>query len=114
MTGRDKNGPTAVLNSAGKLPYIHSQLLNQKFLPQYLEGDNKKLFAQYLRGWYDKGTIPHIQFNVTGSKELREAQVKPEDHSNLIVRVAGYSAHFIDLTEHTQDSIIARTEQQLA
>ena len=58
--------------------------------------------------------IPHIQFNVTGSEELREAKVKPEDHSDLIVRVAGYSAHFIDLTDHTQDSIIARTEQALS
>jgi benzylsuccinate synthase len=113
MTGADMKGPTAVLNSASKLPYIHSQLLNQKFLPQFLEGDNKKLFAQYLRGWYDKGTIPHIQFNVVDNRVLREAQAQPEKHPNLQVRVAGYSAFFVDLSAETQDSIIDRSEQSL-
>ena len=57
------------------------------------------------------GGIPHIQFNVVSSEELREAQAAPEEHSELMVRVAGYSAHFIDLSEDTQDSIIERTEQ---
>jgi len=113
MAGADKNGPTAVLNSVGKIPYMHSQLLNQKFMPQFLEGENKKLFAQYLREWYEKGTIPHVQFNVADSRVLRDAQEHPEKYTNLQVRVAGYSAFWIDLSKETQDSIIARTEQSV-
>ena len=111
LAGHDKLGPTAVLNSAGKIPFLHTELMNQRFMPQFMEGDNKKLFAEYLRQWYETGTLPHIQFNVVGSDELRDAQVDPEKHSELIVRVAGYSAHFVDLPKVTQDSIIDRTEQ---
>lgn len=111
MAGADKEGPTAVLNSVGKIPYMHTQLLNQRFMPQFLEGENRNLFAQYLKEWYDKGTIPHIQFNVVDSEVLREAQEEPEKYTDLQVRVAGYSAHFVDLPEVTQNSIIDRTEQ---
>lgn len=113
MAGTDTNGPTAVLNSAAKIPFMHTELFNQRFMPSFLEGANKELFAAYLKTWHAKGTIPHIQFNVVSSEELREAQVKPEEHAELIVRVAGYSAHFVDLPNHTQDSIIERTEQAL-
>jgi len=113
MAGADKNGPTAVLNSVGKIPYMHSQLLNQRFMPQFLEGENKKLFAEYLREWHAKGTIPHVQFNVVDSRVMRDAQEHPEKYTNLQVRVAGYSAFWIDLAKETQDSIIARTEQPL-
>jgi pyruvate-formate lyase len=113
MSGTDNEGPTAVLNSVGKVPYMHTELFNQRFMPTFLEGENKELFADYLKVWHKK-EIPHIQFNVVNSKELREAQVKPEEHSELIVRVAGYSAHFIDLPDYSQDSIIERTEQALS
>jgi pyruvate formate-lyase/glycerol dehydratase family glycyl radical enzyme len=113
MSGTDSEGPTAVLNSVGKIPYQHTELFNQRFMPTFLEGDNKELFADYLKVWHKKD-IPHIQFNVVNSKELREAKVKPEEHSELIIRVAGYSAHFIDLPDYTQDSIIERTEQALS
>jgi len=111
MAGTDRKGPTAVLNSAAKVPFLHTELFNQRFMPSFLEGENKELFAAYLRTWHGKGTIPHIQFNVVSSEELRAAKVKPEEHSELIVRVAGYSAHFVDLPDHSQDSIIERTEQ---
>jgi pyruvate formate-lyase/glycerol dehydratase family glycyl radical enzyme len=111
MAGTDRKGPTAVLNSAAKVPFLHTELFNQRFMPSFLEGENKELFAAYLRTWHEKGTIPHIQFNVVSSEELRAAKVKPEEHSELIVRVAGYSAHFVDLPDHSQDSIIERTEQ---
>jgi pyruvate-formate lyase len=79
----------------------------------FLEGDNKKLFAAYLREWYNKGSIPHIQFNVVDSAVLRDAQEHPEKYPNLQVRVAGYSAFWVDLPKGTQDSIIARSEQIL-
>ena len=110
MAGADGNGPTAVLNSVGKIPFMHTDLFNQRFMPEFLEGDNRKLFADYLKVWHER-RIPHIQFNVVNSEELRAAKAQPEEHSDLIVRVAGYSAHFIDLPEGTQDSIIERTEQ---
>jgi pyruvate-formate lyase len=113
MAGADRNGPTAVLNSAAKFPFTHMELFNQRFLPIFLEGENKKLFAAYLREWYNKGTIPHIQFNVVDGATLRDAQQHPEKYPNLQVRVAGYSAFWIDLPKGTQDSIIARTEQSL-
>ena len=110
MTGADKSGPTAVLNSAGKVPYLHTDLFNQRVMPQFLEKENKLLFAEYLREWYEKGNIFHIQFNVVDSAHLREAQEKPQDYTDLQVRVAGYSAFFVDLPVETQDSIISRME----
>jgi formate C-acetyltransferase len=96
MTGVDKIGPTAVLNSASKI---------------FLEGENKMIFAEYLREWHEKGTIPHIQFNVIDSNVLREAQKHPEDYTDLQVRVAGYSAFWVDLSGEVQETILARTEQ---
>jgi formate C-acetyltransferase len=113
MAGTDSAGPTAVLNSVGKVPFMHSELFNQRFMHTFLEGENKKLFADYLKVWHAKGTCPHIQFNVVSTDLLREAQAKPEEHSDLIIRVAGYSAFFVDLPVWTQDSIIERTEQDL-
>jgi len=110
MAGSDNDGPTAVLNSVGKVPFMHTELFNQRFMSEYLEGDNRKIFSDYLKVWHSKN-IPHIQFNVVSSEVLREAKAQPEEYSDLIVRVAGYSAHFIDLAENTQDSIIERTEQ---
>jgi pyruvate formate-lyase/glycerol dehydratase family glycyl radical enzyme len=111
MTGVDKIGPTAVLNSASKIPYLGTQLFNQRFMPQFLEGENKMIFAEYLREWHEKGTIPHIQFNVIDSNVLREAQKHPEDYTDLQVRVAGYSAFWVDLSGEVQETILARTEQ---
>jgi formate C-acetyltransferase len=112
IQGGDHNGPTAVLKSANKIStektYIH--ILNQKFLPSVLEGDMKQTFLSYLRTWADLG-ISQIQFNVVDSKTLLAAQKNPEDYQDLIVRVAGYSTYFVDLSKGLQDSIIRRTEQ---
>jgi formate C-acetyltransferase len=110
MIGRDRNGPTAVLASCAKIKPLN-QLLNQKFLPQFLEGDNKEQFLNYLRSWCDLG-VPHIQFNVVDRETLLDAQKHPERHQNLIVRVAGYSTYFVDLSKGLQEHIIARTEQR--
>ncbi|MEW6262993.1 MAG: pyruvate formate lyase family protein [Thermodesulfobacteriota bacterium] len=109
MIGRDTNGPTAVLASCSKIKPLN-QLLNQKFLPQFLEGENKKQFINYLRSWCEMG-VPHIQFNVVDRNTLIDAQKHPEKHGNLIVRVAGYSTYFVDLSKGLQDLIIARSEQ---
>jgi pyruvate formate-lyase/glycerol dehydratase family glycyl radical enzyme len=108
--GTDKKGPTAVLKSVSKVTPTYPHLLNQKFLPQFLEGENKKIFAQYLRSWADLG-IWHVQFNVVSKDTLLDAQAHPENYSNLIVRVAGFSAYFVDLTPEIQNDIIRRVEQ---
>jgi len=111
---RDRKGPTAVLNSVCKVdPLVtFNQLLNQKFLPQFMEGPGKEIFAAYLKSWGDLG-IHHIQFNVMDAKRLREVQKNPEQSGDVVVRVAGYSAYFVDLPKGLQDSIIERTEQEL-
>jgi len=112
VQGRDRKGPSAVLNSVGRIDPLLScnHLFNQRFAPQFLEGENREVFTQYLKTWSDLG-IHHIQFNVIDPKTLRDAQQYPEKHADLIVRVAGYSAYFVDLTKSLQDDIIARTEQ---
>jgi benzylsuccinate synthase len=89
MAGADYKGPTSVLNSAAKIPFTHSELFNQRFMPVFLEGKNKEIFKSYLKVWYEKGTIPHIQFNVVDNAILKDAQQHPENYMNLQVRVAG-------------------------
>jgi pyruvate formate-lyase/glycerol dehydratase family glycyl radical enzyme len=112
--GRDKKGPTAVLNSCARIKAVetYNHLLNQKFLPKFLEGDLKPAFISYLKTWKELG-IPHIQFNVVDKKTLVAAQEYPAKYAELIVRVAGFSAYFVDLSRGLQDHIIARTEQGL-
>jgi len=114
MHGRDLNGPTAVLKSCSKIDPLRSwnQLCNQKIHPTFLENKNKKLFEYYLKTWANFGNW-HIQFNCQKEEDLREAIIKPEKHVNLIVRVAGYSARFIDLTPGLQRDIIRRTQHRL-
>ena len=111
--GMDKKGPTAVLKSASKISTAksHNHLLNQKFLPSALEGEMKDTFVAYLRAWGELG-ISQIQFNVVDRETLIAAQENPEEYAGLMVRVAGYSAYFVDLSKGLQDSIIARTQQE--
>lgn len=113
MAARDRKGPTAVLKSVSKITPTYNHLLNQKFLPQFLEGENKRLFATYLKTWADLG-IYHVQFNVVDRATLLDAQAHPEEYTNLVVRVAGYSAYFVDLAKEQQDDIIKRAEQSFA
>jgi formate C-acetyltransferase len=112
--GMDKKGPTAVLNSCSKIDTLqtYNHLLNQKFLPQFLEGDMKPVFLNYLKTWREM-KVPHVQFNVVDRETLLAAQDYPEKYRDLIVRVAGYSAYFVELSRGLQDHIIARTEQGL-
>jgi len=112
VQGADRNGPTAVLKSAAKIDHLRTggTLLNQKFAPQLLASDNgiEKL-AQLIRTYF-KLDGHHIQFNVVTAEMLKEAQKHPEKYSDLIVRVAGYSDYFVDLTPQLQEEIIRRTE----
>ncbi|WP_407312535.1 trans-4-hydroxy-L-proline dehydratase [Desulfosporosinus sp. SB140] len=112
VQGADRLGPTAVIKSASKLDHARTggTLLNLKFTPQVLEGDEglDKL-VQLVRSYF-KLSGHHIQFNVVSAKTLRSAQREPEKYRDLIVRVAGYSDYFCDLSEALQEEIIARTE----
>lgn len=113
----DKNGPTSVLKSVSKLPteeIVGGVLLNQKVNPQTLakEEDKQKLIA-LLRTFFNRLHGYHIQYNVVSRETLIDAQLHPEKHRDLIVRVAGYSAFFNVLSKATQDDIIARTEHAL-
>jgi formate C-acetyltransferase len=116
MAGRDQNGPTASLLSVSKLDNVldsNGSLLNVKFSPATLEGEGglAKLMA-YIRAFSRLG-IQHIQFNVVDRATLLDAQEHPEDHKDLVVRVAGYSAMFVELSKAIQDDIINRTEHVL-
>ncbi|MBI5591598.1 MAG: formate acetyltransferase [Deltaproteobacteria bacterium] len=110
--GLDKKGPTAVLKSCSKFDHVkdgRAFLLNQRLSPTQMAGENGyKLWNAYMKTWADLG-LDHVQFNMVDDKSLRAAQKDPEKYSELIVRVAGYSAHFVDISRKTQDNIIQRT-----
>ena len=82
-----------------------------KFNPQVLEGESLDKLGHLVRGYF-RMDGHHIQFNVISAETLREAQKKPEENRDLIVRVAGYSDYFTDLGTDLQNEIIARTEQK--
>ena len=111
--GADRNGPTAVIKSLGKMDQIKSggTLLNQRFLPDVFDGESGIQNIAHLIRTYFKLNGHHIQFNVVDSQTLRKAQSAPDDYRDLLVRVAGYSDYFVDLDEYHQEEIIARTEQ---
>jgi len=114
--GFDKKGPTAVLKSVSKLDHIGSvraTLLNQRLSPQQLQGEKGfALWDAYIKTWHDLG-INHVQFNMVDNETLYAAQKDPEEFSELLVRIAGYSAHFVEMNKITQDAIIGRSVQQL-
>ena len=90
---------------------LQGLLLNQKFSPSILaEDDTKMKFADYIKSFCLSGGH-HIQFNMISNDTLRKAKKSPEKYRDLLVRVAGYSAFFVELNENTQNEIIARTEQ---
>ena len=110
--GSDSHGPTSVIKSLGKLDQTKSggTLLNVRFVPQLLkrEEDQKKL-SSLIRTYFKFGGH-HIQFNIVDTATLQDAQKHPEEYRDLLVRVAGYSDYFNDMTEQLQNEIIARTE----
>lgn len=112
--GADTNGPTAVIKSLGKLDQTKSggTLLNVRFVPTLFkrEEDLKKLVS-LIRAYFNMGGH-HIQFNIVDTQTLLDAQKEPENYKDLLVRVAGYSDYFNDMTEQLQNEIIARTENE--
>jgi len=111
-TGRDRLGPTAILNSVA---HVDSRLspngyaLNLRFDPQTLSGDRGvNILAALTKGYFDQGGM-ELQLNVVDHKTLEEARRNPGTHPGLIVRVAGYCAYFDDLPDSVKKEIIART-----
>ena len=114
--GADTNGPTAVLRSCAKMDHLSTggTLLNQKFTPSVVAGETGlRQMANLIRAYFNMDGH-HIQFNVIDRQTLLDAQAHPEEYKDLIVRVAGYSDHFRNLSRALQDEIIARTEQSFA
>ena len=112
--GADVNGPTAILLSNHNtknygLRARAARLINVKFTPKCVEGDaGTEKLMHFIRTWCDL-KLWHIQFNVINADTLRKAQKDPQKYRNLIVRIAGYSAYFVDLTPDLQNDLIART-----
>jgi pyruvate formate-lyase/glycerol dehydratase family glycyl radical enzyme len=114
VQGADRLGPTAVIKSASKMDHVKTggTLLNLKFSPDLVATDDGlDKWLHLVRGYF-KLDGHHVQFNVTTAGMLREAQAHPDAHRGLIVRVAGYSDYFCDLSNELQEEIIARTEHQ--
>ena len=110
--GSDSHGPTAVIKSLGKLDQTKSggTLLNVRFTPQLFKRDEDiKKCASMIRTYFKFGGH-HIQFNIVDTQTLLDAQKHPDQYKDLLVRVAGYSDYFNDMTEQLQNEIIARTE----
>jgi len=114
--GTDTEGPTSVLKSVGKINNAAvslGQTLNMKLDPVVFESDDGyKRLADLIRGFIDQ-KVDHVQINVVSAKTLKEAQKNPEKYRELVVKVAGYNARFVELDKALQDSIIARTEHRL-
>lgn len=111
--GADVNGPTAVAKSCSKMDHLRTggTLLNQKFTPSVVAGEaGLDHMADFVRTYFNMDGH-HVQFNVIDRQTLINAQNNPQEYRDLIVRVAGYSDHFRNLSKELQDEIIDRTEQ---
>lgn len=115
VQGADRDGPTAVIKSAAKIDHIRTggTLLNQRFAKEFINTDEGIENVLKLVRSYFRMDGHHIQFNVLDEKILRDAQKKPENYRDLIVRVAGYSDYFVDITDELQEEIIRRTEHNV-
>jgi len=113
--GADRLGPTASLNSVAALNhqrFANGINLNLKFSARTLAGENgRTLLGGLVRGYFKKGGM-QVQVNVLDSSVLLAARENPENYRNLLVRISGYSAYFVDLTPEMQQEIIDRTQQQ--
>jgi len=114
--GFDRNGPTAYLRSAAKLPHralSNGDQLNIRFTPSSVEGDEgAEKLKQLIKAYFALNGM-QVQFNVIGTEALHEAQEIPDEHKDLVVRIAGFSTYFVSLDKAIQDDFILRTEQAI-
>ncbi len=113
--GKDLHGPTAVVNSMGKIDHVEilgGVTFNLRIDPSVFRDGDMQRMAALVRSFIDQ-KIFHMQVNVVSSDTMRAAQNQPENYRDLVVKVAGYNAFFTQLTKDLQDTIIARTEHKL-
>ncbi len=114
--GFDKNGPTALLASASKLPHIkllNGDQMNIRFNPATVKGDEgTQKLREMFQTYFDMGGM-QIQFNVVSTDDLHKAQKAPDEFKDMIVRIAGFSVYFVEMPKPLQDDFITRTEQQM-
>ena len=115
--GRDKCGPTCVLNSAlcfeqGR--FMNGLALNLRIHPSALSGDDGAAKLRALTQAYMAGGGMEVQYNIVSADTMRAAQADPDAHRDLVVRIAGYSAYFVELSRDCQNDLISRTENQLS
>lgn len=111
--GTDVNGPTALLKSVSHLPharFTQGTQLNMKFEPDLIKGENGMTHAMNMVKTMSVLGVYHAQINCVDRETLIDAQKHPNDHRDLLIRVAGYTAFFVELGKETQDEIIGRTE----
>ena len=116
VQGSDRKGPTAVLAGAAALRQDHvynGTLLNMKFHPRSVAGQEGLDKLEELVNTYFKNGGMHIQYNIIGSDTLRDAQKHPERYRDLVIRIAGFSAYFVELYKDLQDDLISRTDQEV-
>jgi formate C-acetyltransferase len=115
VQGLDLNGPVAYMSSAARLPHdilYNGDQLNIRFAPSAVQGDGTEKLRRLIETYFDLGGM-QVQFNVVGTDTLLEAQKHPEEHQSLVVRIAGFSAYFVELAKPVQDDFITRTAQML-
>jgi formate C-acetyltransferase len=116
VQGRDTNGPTSVFLSSccfDHSRYMDGMAVNMKIHPTALNGDaGITKLEDMVQAYFENGGM-EVQFNVVDAKTLRKAQANPDKYRNLVVRIAGYSAYFVDMTEAMQNDIIARAEHSV-
>ena len=109
----DIYGPTALANSVAKVDHslaTNGTLLNVKFPQEAVAGvEGRDNLVSFIDEYLSKKPM-HIQFNIMSSATMRAAQKKPEDYKDMLVRVAGYSAYFVELGKALQKDLIQRTE----
>lgn len=113
LTSHDTSGPTAIANSVNKVDHsaaTNGTLLNWKFSPQCVSGEAGRENLISFVDTYFKGSATHCQFNIMSSETMKDAMAHPENYRDMLVRVAGYSAYFVELSKPLQLDLIRRTE----
>ena len=115
MRGMDKAGPTAVLRSVLKVGFKESyaSALNQKFSSTVAQSQESRQKLVTLTDTFLRQGGQHIQFNLVDTEELLDAKKHPENHQDLVVRIGGFSAYFVQLSPEIQDDVINRSQQGL-
>ena len=116
VQGRDTNGPTAVLATMSKIDcteFSNGTLLNMKFSPSTVTTpESRAKLAELMKAYLIDQKGMEMQLNIVSTKQMKEARENPEKYRDLVVRIAGFSAYFVEIQEDAKDDLIARTEME--